>query len=164
MSQHATAHPTDAPVRYGSRYRSEPSTARPEPRCLVCPTSLPSRRARYCSDACKQRAYRLRRIDVTATDAALLATELKRLGELVAHTIYECPDCGERFMAEQRCPDCHRFASSAWVAVARTASNRCCSPSSSASQPSVDRPTDPTSPERMVRSSCRTHLAHETCT
>jgi hypothetical protein len=109
MSQHATAHPTDAPVRYGSRYRSEPSTARPEPRCLVCPTSLPSRRARYCSDACKQRAYRLRRIDVTATDAALLATELKRLGELVAHTIYECPGCGERFMAEQRCPDCHRF-------------------------------------------------------
>jgi hypothetical protein len=109
MSQHATSHPTDAPVRYGSRYRSEPPTARSEPRCLVCTTSLPARRARYCSDACKQRAYRLRRIDVTATDAALLATELKRLGELVAHTIYECPDCGERFMAEQRCPDCHRF-------------------------------------------------------
>jgi hypothetical protein len=109
MSQHATSHPTDAPVRYGSRYRSEPPTARSEPRCLVCTTSLPSHRARCCSDACKPRAYRLRRIDVTATDAALLATELKRLGELVAHTIYECPDCGERFMAEQRCPDCHRF-------------------------------------------------------
>jgi hypothetical protein len=87
MSQHTTAHPTDAPVRYGSRCPSEPPAARSEPRCLVCMTSLPSRRARYCSDACKQRAYRLRRIDVTATDAALLATELKRLGELVAHTI-----------------------------------------------------------------------------
>ena len=75
----------------------------------MCLTSLPSRRARYCSVACKQRAYRRRQIDVTATDADLLAIELKRLGELVAHTIYECPDCGERFVAAQRCPDCHRF-------------------------------------------------------
>ncbi len=109
MSHHATSHPTDAPVRYGSRYGSESPTACSEPRCLVCMTSLPSRRARYCSDACKQRAYRRRQVDVTATDADLLAPELKRLGELVAHTIYECPDCGERFMAEQRCPDCNRF-------------------------------------------------------
>jgi hypothetical protein len=109
MNQHATSHPADAPVRYGSRYGSELPTARSEPRCLVCTTSLPSRRARYCSDACKQRAYRLRRIDVTATDAEPLATELKRLGELLAHTIYACPDCGERSVAERRCPDCHRF-------------------------------------------------------
>ena len=107
MSRHATSHPADASVRYGSRYGSALPTARSEPRCLVCTTSLPSRRARYCSVACKHHAYRLRQIDLTATDADLLATELKRLGELVAHTIYECPDCGERFVAEQRCPDCH---------------------------------------------------------
>ena len=108
MSQHATSHPADSPVRYGSRYGSEPD-AGSEPRCLVCLATLPSRRARYCSIACKQHAYHLRQIDLTATDAKLLATELKRLGELVAHTIYECPDCGERFVAERRCPDCHRF-------------------------------------------------------
>ena len=102
MSQHATPHPPDVPVRYGSRYGSDP-------RCLVCMATLPSRRARYCSVACKQHAYRLRQIDVTGTDADLLATELKRLGDLVAHTIYECPDCGERFLADQRCPDCNRF-------------------------------------------------------
>ena len=106
MSRHATSHPTDAPVRYGSRYGSESPAACSEPRCLVCMTSLPSRRARYCSDACKQRAYRRRQVDVTATDADLRAAELKRLGDLVTHTIYECP---ERFVAEQRCPDCHRF-------------------------------------------------------
>ena len=108
MKQHTAPHPANAPVRYGSRYGSGLSTDS-EPRCLVCMTTLSSRRASYCSDACKQRAYRLRRIDVTATDAELLATELKRLGELVAQTIYECPDCGERFVAERRCPDCHRF-------------------------------------------------------
>ena len=108
MNQHATSHPSEAPARYGSRYGSVPASGA-EPRCLTCTTPLSSRRARYCSDACKQRAYRLRQVDLTATDADLLATELQRLGELVAHTIYECPDCGERFVAERRCPDCHRF-------------------------------------------------------
>src|SRR5256885_4772808 len=68
MSRHATPQPTGSPVRYGSRYGSEPA-AGAEPQCLVCLTSLPSRRARYCSVACKQRAYRRRQIDVTATDA-----------------------------------------------------------------------------------------------
>ena len=102
MSRHATPHPPDAPVRYGTRYGSEPH-------CLVCAADLPSRRARYCSDACKQRAYRLRQADLTVTDTASLVTEFKRRADLLAHTIYECPDCGERFVAEQRCPDCHRF-------------------------------------------------------
>lgn len=108
MSQHATPPAVGSSVRYGSRYGSEP-TAGAEPRCSVCRASLPSRRAHYCSAACKQCAYRLRQVDVSAADADLLTTELKRLGDLVAHTIYECPDCGERFVAEQRCPDCHQF-------------------------------------------------------
>jgi hypothetical protein len=29
---------------------------------------------------------------------------------LVAHTIYECGRCGERFLGERRCGDCHVFA------------------------------------------------------
>ena len=70
MSQHATSHPADAsrPLRFALRFRAP--AAGSEPRCLVCTASLPSRRARYCSDACQQRAYRLRQIDLTATDTA----------------------------------------------------------------------------------------------
>ena len=62
-------HPAD-PVRYGSRYgspaASDPDTmASPatDRRCPVCQTGAVPPRARYCSDACKQRAYRLRRLD-----------------------------------------------------------------------------------------------------
>lgn len=101
-------HPSELdPVRDGSRYGSAPGS---RPRgCPVCTTPLPSRRARYCSDACKQRAYRLRQALPPAADPTALATELKRLRRLGAQTIYECLTCGERYLGEQRCPDCHRF-------------------------------------------------------
>jgi hypothetical protein len=26
------------------------------------------------------------------------------------HTVYECGDCGQRLLGEQRCPDCATFA------------------------------------------------------
>ena len=29
---------------------------------------------------------------------------------VVAHTIYECPSCGERLVGERRCPDCQLFS------------------------------------------------------
>ena len=76
-------------VRYGSRYDSRTLGRR----CLACAKPLISPRARYCDDACKQRAYRLRRLDSGATDVSNLAAELKRRGSLAAHTIYECPSC-----------------------------------------------------------------------
>lgn len=28
----------------------------------------------------------------------------------VASTVYECSECGERFLGERRCPDCQLFA------------------------------------------------------
>jgi hypothetical protein len=28
---------------------------------------------------------------------------------LAAHTVYECPQCNERRLGEQRCPECHLF-------------------------------------------------------
>ena len=96
------------PVRYGSRYASPPADAA-TPTCPVCAGLLPSARAHYCSEACKQPAYRLRHRERTATEAAARAAELKRLCTLVAHTLYECPVCGERSLGVQRCPDCHRF-------------------------------------------------------
>lgn len=108
MSRPGTPHRPDAPVRYGSRYDSEPA-ASTAPRCPVCGAGRPSRRARYCSDACRQRAYRLRQVDLTVTDTAALVTELKRRAALLAHRLFECPACGELYLGEQRCPDCNRF-------------------------------------------------------
>jgi ribosomal protein L32 len=42
-------------------------------------------------------------------DLAVVRRHLQRSGQLVAHTIYECPSCGERFVGERRCPDCQLF-------------------------------------------------------
>ena len=38
-----------------------------------------------------------------------LTTHLRRQGRLVAQTVYECGECGERFLGERRCPDCGRW-------------------------------------------------------
>ena len=95
------------PVRYGSCYgAATPTDAR---RCPLCAALLPSPRARYCSEACKQRAYRLRQVQRAGPDPTALARELRRLQTLTAHTLYECPTCGERYLGVQRCPDCNRF-------------------------------------------------------
>ena len=95
------------PVRYASRY----GTAKPPGAagCLLCGSPLPAARARYCSPACKQRAYRLRHVDLTAGDRAARTAELRRRRLLVPQTLYECPTCGERYLGEQRCSDCQRF-------------------------------------------------------
>ena len=97
------------PVRYGSRYGPvDPATAPPRRSCPVCQATLISPRARYCSDACKQRAYRLRQAD-SPVDLDALAADLRSRRRLVARTVYECPSCDARFLSEQRCPDCHVF-------------------------------------------------------
>lgn len=97
----------DIPVRYPTRYGSPGTTA--ERRCSVCQIGRVSARARYCSTACKQHAYRLRQAAPPAADLDALTADLRRRQALVAHTIYECPACETRYLAEQRCPDCHRF-------------------------------------------------------
>lgn len=96
------------PGRDGSRDAS-PSAPRELRPCPLCAAPLPSPRARYCSDACKQRAYRLRHRTAVADDLATLRQDLRRRRALVAHTVYECPTCEARFVGERRCPDCHRF-------------------------------------------------------
>ena len=96
------------PVRYGSRYGSG-GTDVPAQRCPTCHGPVPSARARYCSAACKQRAYRARRPTTTSPDHATVATTHPHQGRRVARTIYECPECSARFLGEQRCPDCNRF-------------------------------------------------------
>ncbi len=75
----------------------------------LCDGPLPSSRATYCSAACKQLAFRLRRQRSVAPDVALIRQQLKRQRLLAAHTIYECPSCGERSLGEQRCQTCQLF-------------------------------------------------------
>jgi hypothetical protein len=75
----------------------------------VCGRAVPSQKARYCARACQQRAYRLRQEPRTDLDEPGLRRNLRRRGMLRAHTVYECPDCQQRYLGEQRCPECHRF-------------------------------------------------------
>jgi len=64
--------------------------------CGVCGTSFAaSGRRRWCSDACRQAAWRRR---VTAPRPSLPAR---------ADTVYECPACEAGYLGEQRCEDCH---------------------------------------------------------
>ena len=103
--------PTD-PARYGSRYGSPdgPTPDAPSDRaCPICQTSTVPPRARYCSDACKQRAYRLRQTAAAPATLPAVMADPERRQALVAHTVYECPTCEVRLLGERRCPDCHIF-------------------------------------------------------
>ena len=98
-------------VRDGSRYASS-SAARPPSECLVCGTPLTDSRAKFCSPAHKQLAYRLRRRASSAPNEADLRRQLQRQRCLTVHTIYECSSCGERFVGERRCPSCRLYCRS----------------------------------------------------
>jgi hypothetical protein len=103
-----------APVRDGSRDGSAPRVVTLT--CPGCGADLSSGRARHCSAACRQRAYRARH----ATPALVMAGRGSRhtaaggvlgsaAGRITTRTVYECPECEQRFVGLQRCPDCHRF-------------------------------------------------------
>jgi hypothetical protein len=98
-------------LRDGSRYASSSSPHSPS-ECLVCGTPLTDSRAKFCSPAHKQLAYRLRRRASSAPNEADLRRQLQRQRRLTAHTIYECPSCSERFVGERRCPSCRLFCRS----------------------------------------------------
>ena len=77
-------------------------------RCLVCGGPFKAAgRGRYCSHACRQKAYRLRqeRTDEAQTEA--WRRELERRTVLLQQTVYECPGCEERSLLTRRCPDCN---------------------------------------------------------
>lgn len=94
---------TTNPVRDGGRDGSPPGG------CVVCGQPVPSRKARYCSRACQQRAYRLRQVPAASFAEPTLRQDLRRRRALAAQTIYECPACEERYFGERRCPECNRF-------------------------------------------------------
>ena len=77
--------------------------------CVMCGGDLPSPRARYCTRACQQHGYRLRHQTPTV-DLTRVRNVLQRRKALVAHTVYECGRCGERFLGERRCDACGLFA------------------------------------------------------
>jgi hypothetical protein len=77
--------------------------------CVMCGGDLPSRRALYCKRACQQQGYRLRH-QAPTIDVMSVRRALQRRKALVAHTVYECGVCGERFLGERRCEECGLFA------------------------------------------------------
>ncbi|MGI8696262.1 MAG: hypothetical protein ACR2JQ_06380, partial [Mycobacteriales bacterium] len=73
--------------------------------CPICGvTAVRAGRRRYCSDACRQAAWR-RRAATPDPPTVLPANKSRR-----AHTIYQCSECDTRFHAEQWCYDCNRPA------------------------------------------------------
>jgi ssDNA-binding Zn-finger/Zn-ribbon topoisomerase 1 len=89
---------------------TQPTETIPSRTCPVCTVPLTSTRARYCSAACRQHAFRLRhQRRLEHPDERHLREDLRRRRRLAAQTVYECPLCGERFVGEQRCPECNRF-------------------------------------------------------
>jgi hypothetical protein len=79
------------------------SSVRSVPTCPLCPAPLPNSRARYRSAGCRQRSFRLRRIQLAAVDDRQLRAELRRRRALVAHTVYESSVCGDRMVGDRRC-------------------------------------------------------------
>src|SRR6266487_4240691 len=61
--------------------------------CLVCGTALTDSRAKFCSPAHKQIAYRQRRQAQVTPDEPEVRRRLQRPRRLMAHTLYECPSC-----------------------------------------------------------------------
>ncbi len=92
--------PLQMPIREGSRDG--------QGSCLVCGKDTPSSRAKYCGRAHQQRGYRLRHQTPTA-DLTLVRKELQRRKALADHTIYECGQCGDRFVGVRRCETCNLF-------------------------------------------------------
>ena len=78
--------------------------------CLVCERPFTaSGRARYCSRACQQRAYRLRRAPAPSDLVAGWAAQLKERGALLVQTVYECSACEQRYLGSRRCDECQLF-------------------------------------------------------
>ena len=66
--------------------------------CGQCGTRFtPAGRQQWCTDACRQAAWRRRH---TAPRPVLPAK---------VDTIYQCPHCDTRDLGQQRCPDCNTW-------------------------------------------------------
>lgn len=72
--------------------------------CGICGAALPTGRPRqWCSDACRQAAWRRRNTPPPAP-VDLPPQRPRRAG-----TVYECTECETRMLGAQRCEDCGTF-------------------------------------------------------
>jgi hypothetical protein len=72
--------------------------------CPACGQPFtPAGRRRWCSDACRQAGWRRRRPTPQA------AAPLPPSPQARDTTIYQCPDCDQRYLGQQRCDDCGTF-------------------------------------------------------
>ena len=85
-----------------------PAPSRDDAGTITCPVCqhpfTPAGRQRYCGDRCRKTAFRRRHQDPPAAVTVPSARTRRD------HTVYQCPDCGQRLLGEQRCPDCATFA------------------------------------------------------
>lgn len=85
-----------------------PTPSRDDGATMTCPVCgdgfVVSGRRRYCGDACRGAAWRRRH---QSTPAPVVVPPGRARREV---TVYECPNCDARSLADQRCDDCGTFA------------------------------------------------------
>jgi hypothetical protein len=87
--------------------RDDDATTRAARRCSGCgQTFAPTGRQVHCSTACRKRVFRAPHavdvvVELPVRRAAADPTAPARTRR--EHTVYECPDCGERQLGTQRC-------------------------------------------------------------
>ncbi|PZS40355.1 MAG: hypothetical protein DLM62_03360 [Pseudonocardiales bacterium] len=86
--------------------RDDTGTTRPDRRCSGCGERFtPTGRALHCSSTCRKRVFRTRHRAPAMVELAGVPPR----GTRREHTVYQCPDCGDRQLGVQRCADCGRF-------------------------------------------------------
>ncbi len=72
--------------------------------CAACGGPLPAGRTRlWCSDACRQAAWRRRH------QTGQQPPKLPKARQRKEGTVYECPECEARLLGDQYCEDCRKF-------------------------------------------------------
>jgi hypothetical protein len=78
-----------------------PSPSRDDPGTTTCPVCrrcyTPVGRQLYCSTACRKTAFRRRHQQLGPAVTVPAARPRREI------TVYECSDCGDRYLGEQRC-------------------------------------------------------------
>jgi endogenous inhibitor of DNA gyrase (YacG/DUF329 family) len=64
-----------------------------------------SGRRQWCSDACRQAAWRRRNVVLAPPEIALVLPKRTKRDA----TVYECPNCETRYLGNQYCSDCRTF-------------------------------------------------------